>query len=79
MKSRIAVCLFLLITLSGNSGCETLGSKTESVTCTSMKFVWVSRKDTKITLEQNAANNGAWVAICGDPGPSPYKKSVVAK
>lgn len=36
-----------------------------------MKFVWLSRKDTSGTIRQVTHNNGAWVALCGDPGKAP--------
>lgn len=49
------------------AGCQTVGSGTKQVTCETMKFVWLSRKDTAPTVRQVAANNGAWVSLCGNP------------
>lgn len=45
--------------------CQTVGSGTKSVTCETIKFVYLSRKDTKETIRQVVGNNGALVAICG--------------
>lgn len=42
------------------------------MTCETIKFVYLSRKDTKETIRQVVGNNGALVAICGAP-PS-YRK-----
>lgn len=53
------------------SNCQTLGSGTRNVTCETMKFVWLSRKDTAPTIKQVAGNNGAWTSLCGSPGPAP--------
>src|SRR6187455_3414699 len=52
-------------------GCATTGEGTKSVTCETVKFVWLSRKDTPGTIRQVTANNGAVVAVCGDPGRAP--------
>lgn len=54
--------------------CQTTGSETRSVTCETIKFVYLSRKDTKETIRQVVGNNGALVAICGAP-PS-YRKRI---
>jgi hypothetical protein len=32
-----------------------------------MQFVYLSRKDTAETIRQTVANNGAWIAACGQP------------
>lgn len=63
----------LCLTIGGVSlmGCATDGAGTRNVTCESVKFVWLSRKDTQGTIRQVTANNGAWVALCGDPGAAP--------
>lgn len=52
------------------AACQTDGSGTKLVTCETIKFVWLSHKDTKETIRQVVANNGAWVAICGQPKKS---------
>ena len=58
----------LLLTVGlGISGCQTLGSGSKNVTCETIKFVYLSRKDTKETIRQVVGNNGALVAICGAP------------
>jgi len=44
-----------------------LGSGSKNVTCETIKFVYLSRKDTKETIRQVVGNNGALVAICGAP------------
>lgn len=48
-------------------GCQTIGSGTSSVTCETMTFVYLSRKDTAGTIKQVVPNNAAWVAACGKP------------
>jgi hypothetical protein len=50
-------------------GCQTTGSATKLVTCETITFVWLSRKDvlTPGTTRQIVANNGAWQAVCGKP------------
>ena len=53
-------------------GCVTTGSGSPSVTCQTMKFVYLSRKDTTETIKQVVGNNGALVAICG--APPKYRK-----
>lgn len=50
-------------------GCQTAGSGTKNVTCETMTFVYLSRADTKGTIRQVVANNGAWVSLCGKPQP----------
>lgn len=52
--------------------CQTVGSGTSNVTCETIKFVYLSRKDTKETIRQVVGNNGALTAICG-PAPA-YRK-----
>lgn len=54
-------------------GCQTTGSGSPSVTCETIKFVYLSRKDTAETIRQVVGNNGALVAICG--APPPYHKA----
>ena len=49
------------------ASCQTTGSGTSSVTCDTIKFVYLSHKDTKETIRQVVGNNGALVAICGAP------------
>lgn len=49
------------------AGCQTTGSGTSNVTCETIKFVYLSRKDTAETIRQVVGNNGALVAICGAP------------
>ena len=48
-------------------GCQTGGSGTKLVMCETMSVVYLSRKDTRDTIRQVVANNGAWVAVCGKP------------
>ena len=73
MLSRNSILIPFLIIGGAISlgGCATQGQGTKSVTCETVKFVWLSRKDTPGTIRQVTANNGAWVAFCGDPGSSP--------
>ena len=49
------------------AGCQTTGAGTRNVTCETIKFVYLSRKDTKETIRQVVGNNGALVALCGAP------------
>lgn len=56
------LCASLMLT-----NCQTTGSGTKQVTCETMKFVRLSHKDTPGTIKQVAGNNGAWVALCGNP------------
>lgn len=49
------------------AGCQTTGSGTSSVTCETIQFVYLSRKDTTETIRQVVGNNAAWVAACGNP------------
>lgn len=51
------------------AACQTDGSGTKLVMCETMSVVYLSRKDTKETQRQVVANNGAWVAVCGNPPP----------
>lgn len=62
----------LIITAGLLAGCQTTGSGSPQVTCETIKFVYLSRRDTAGTIRQVVANNGAWVALCGKP-PA-YKK-----
>lgn len=57
----------MLCATSMLAACQTLGGETKNVTCETMKFVWLSRKDTEETIRQVTGNNGAWVALCGQP------------
>lgn len=66
--STAALMLCASLTLTA---CQTAGSGTKNVTCETMKFIYLSRKDTRETIRQVTGNNGAWVALCGDP--KPYK------
>lgn len=73
MLSRNSMLRLSLIIGSGISlaACQTTGEGTKNVTCETTKFVWLSRKDTPGTIKQVTHNNGAWVALCGDPGTAP--------
>jgi hypothetical protein len=73
MRSRNSM-IILSLAIGGAislGGCATTGEGTKQVTCETVKFVWLSRKDTPGTIRQVTANNGAWVAFCGDPGKAP--------
>lgn len=73
MRLRNSITI-LFLTIGGAislGGCATTGEGTKQVTCETVKFVWLSRKDTAGTIRQVTANNGAWVAFCGDPGKAP--------
>lgn len=49
-------------------GCATnLGAGNSNVTCQTMTFVWLSKKDTPGTIKQVAGNNAAWISTCGNP------------
>lgn len=50
-------------------GCASVGAGTSNVTCQTMKFVYLSRKDTPKTIQQVAGNNAAWISVCGSPPP----------
>ncbi len=72
MLSKSLTTVLLLTVGFGISGCQTTGSGDRSVTCETIKFVYLSRKDTKDTIHQVVGNNGALTAICG-PAPA-YRK-----
>ena len=55
--------------MSALSALGLTGSGTANVTCETIKFVYLSRKDTKETIRQVVGNNGALVALCGAPPP----------
>lgn len=67
--TTVALTLSSSLTLGA---CQTVGSGTSNVTCETIKFVYLSRKDTKDTIRQVVGNNGALVAICG--APPAYRK-----
>lgn len=52
--------------------CQTVGGGTKSVTCETIKHVYLSRKDTAETIRQVVGNNGALASLCG--APPPYRK-----
>lgn len=62
--TTLATMLCASLTLGA---CQTVGSGTSSVTCETIKFVYLSRKDTTDTIKQVVGNNAAWVAACGNP------------
>lgn len=66
LSKGLTTALLLTVGL-GISGCQTTGSGTKNVTCETIKFVYLSRKDTKDTIRQVVGNNGALTAICGAP------------
>lgn len=72
MRSRSLTTAALLMAGFAISGCQTTGAGTKNVTCETMKFVYLSRKDTKETIRQVVGNNGALTAICG--APPAYRK-----
>ena len=74
MLSKSLTTASLLLAGFVISGCQTTGGESRSVTCETIKFVYLSRKDTKETIRQVVGNNGALVAICGAP-PS-YRKRI---
>jgi hypothetical protein len=49
------------------------GAGTTNVTCQTMTFVYLSKKDTPGTIKQVALNNASWISTCGNP-PAPPKK-----
>lgn len=51
------------------TACQTTGSGTSNVTCSTMRFVYLSKKDTPVTITQVAENNAAWISLCGNPPP----------
>ncbi len=73
MRSRNSIAIPFLVIGGAISlgGCATTGEGTKNVTCETVKFVWLSHKDTPGTIRQVTSNNGAWVALCGDPGKAP--------
>lgn len=50
-------------------GCVTTGAGTSNVTCATITFVYLSKKDTPKTITQVALNNAAWISTCGNPPP----------
>jgi hypothetical protein len=44
-------------------GCTTDGAGTGNVTCETINYVYLSHKDTKMTIEQVVQNNGALSAL----------------
>lgn len=48
-------------------GCVTTGAGTSNVTCATMTFVYLSKRDTPKTINQVALNNAAWISTCGNP------------
>jgi hypothetical protein len=52
-------------------GCQTLGGGTRNVTCETIRFVYLSRKDTPDTIKQVVANNGALIGLGCPVGPKP--------
>lgn len=65
-NSTITTFLILGFAIS-LAGCQTTGSGSPQVTCEAIKFVYLSRKDTRETIRQVVANNGALIALCGEP------------
>ena len=82
MRLRSSKAIRFLIIGSATSllaGCATDGAGTKNVTCEAMHFVWLSRQDTAGTIKQVTANNGTWVALCGNPGPAPEAVKIPVK
>lgn len=71
--------IILILICGVLSGCATTGEGTKNVTCEAMHFVWLSRQDTAGTIKQVTANNGTWVALCGNPGPAPEAVKIPVK
>ncbi len=53
------------------TNCQTTGGGTKQVTCETIKFVYLSRKDTAGTIKQVVPNNGALLALGCPKGPRP--------
>ena len=71
LRNLIATAFLLGGIAISAGGCVTAGEGVKNVTCETVKFVWLSRKDTPGTIRQVTRNNGSWVALCGDPGKAP--------
>ena len=54
------------------ASCQTVGSGTKNVTCETIRYVYLSRKDTPGTIRQVVPNNGALKAL-GCPRTAPPK------
>ena len=65
--SRLGAGFLTLALALPIASCQTAGSGTKSVSCSSFNFVWLSRKDTQGTIRQVGANNAAWISLCGNP------------
>lgn len=55
------------------------GAGTSNVTCSTMEFVYLSKKDTPGTIQKVALNNAAWISLCGNPPPQPKAPTKKAK
>lgn len=60
MRATLVILLML-------PSCANLGAGTTNVTCSTMTFVYLSRKDTPKTINQVALNNASWISTCGSP------------
>lgn len=63
MKNSLALIAVALAL----GGCQITGAGTSNVTCATMTFVYLSKKDTPKTITQVALNNAAWISVCGNP------------
>lgn len=63
MRAALAILLVL------PSCAANIGAGTSNVTCSTMTFVYLSRKDTPKTINQVALNNASWISTCGNPPP----------
>jgi hypothetical protein len=70
MKNSLA----LIAVAVALGGCQTTGAGTSNVTCATMTFVYLSKKDTPKTISQVALNNAAWISTCGNPPPQTKAK-----
>lgn len=61
----------LIVAAGVVAGCQHTGAGTSNVTCATMKFVYLSKKDTPGTIREVALNNAAWISLCGNPPPAP--------
>ena len=61
------------------AGCQHTGAGTTNVTCATIKFVYLSKKDTPGTIREVALNNAAWISTCGNPPPPPKPATTKAK
>lgn len=70
---QLARCSVIFASALLLAACQATGSGT-NVACESIGFVYVSHKDTNLTITQNGENNEALASLCGRPKKIGKKK-----